>query len=179
MSIAISMKGRERSDLNRKGNGIYLLTLLIAICLLYYLGTGANTTDAGYTEAQFYKDLQNDKVSEIVIEQNQEVPTGNILVKIGDSRKEFAVSDVNDFQEELKAVEPDVKYSLKGINHSMDWIVNLVPNLLLMGMLIFMMVMIMRQNGGSSKMADFGKSRAKLAKEDSIKVTFADVAGLD
>lgn len=179
MSIAISMKGRERGNLNRKGNGIYFLTLLIAVCLLYYLGTGAKTTDAGYTKAQFYKDLQNDKVSEIVIEQNQEVPTGNILVKIGDSQKEFAVSDVNDFQEELKAVEPDVKYSLKGIDHSMDWIVNLVPNLLLMGMLIFMMVVIMRQNGGNSKMADFGKSRAKLAKEDSIKVTFADVAGLD
>lgn len=162
-----------------KGNSIYFLTLIVAVCLLYYLGTGAKTGETGYTKSQFYKDLSSDKVSEITIEQNEEVPTGNVSVKIGDDYKKFAVSDVNDFQEELNQKEPGTKYELKGIDHSMDWLVNLVPNLLLIGMLVFMMVMMMRQNGGGSKMADFGKSRAKLAKEDNIKVTFADVAGLD
>lgn len=163
----------------RRGSGIYLLTLLVALGLFYYLGAGSRATGETYNETQFYKDLKNDKVSEIVIEQNTEVPTGTIKVKIGDDQKSFAVSDVNQFQTKLTEADKDVSYSLKGIDHSMDWLVDFLPNAILIGCLLFMMAMMMRQNSGGGKMNDFGKSRAKMAQQTGEKITFQDVAGLD
>lgn len=161
-----------------RGNGLYVLTLVIALCLLYYLGGGKESAE-GYSRYQFFNDLGKDKVSEVVIEQNEEVPTGQIRVTLGKDEKTFAVTDVNEFQEELKAADPGFRYSVKNIDHSMDWLVNLVPNLLLIAMMFFMMMTMMRQNGGGGKMADFGKSRAKLAQDDVSKITFQDVAGLE
>ncbi|MDO4942617.1 MAG: ATP-dependent zinc metalloprotease FtsH [Lachnospiraceae bacterium] len=163
----------------RRGSGIYLLTLLVALGLFYYLSAGSQATGESYNETKFYKDLKNDKVSEIIIEQNEEVPTGTIKVKIGKDQKSFAVSDVNQFQTELKEADADASYSLKGIDHSMDWLVDFLPNAILIGCLLFMMVMMMRQNSGGGKMNDFGKSRAKMAQNTGEKITFQDVAGLD
>ena len=147
--------------------------------LFYYLSTVGQVSSESYNASQFYQDLANDKVDEIVIEQNQEVPTGTVRVTIGEDQRSFAVSDVNEFQTELKEADPDASYQLEGIDHSMDWLVDFLPNAILIGCLLFMMVMMMRQNGGGGKMADFGKSRAKMAQNTGDRVTFQDVAGLD
>ncbi len=163
----------------RGGSGFYFLTLLIALGLFYYLSTVGQVSSESYNASQFYQDLANDKVDEIVIEQNQEVPTGTVRVTIGEDQRSFAVSDVNEFQTELKEADPDASYQLEGIDHSMDWLVDFLPNAILIGCLLFMMVMMMRQNGGGGKMADFGKSRAKMAQNTGDRVTFQDVAGLD
>ena len=163
----------------RGGSGFYFLTLLIALGLFYYLSTVGQVSSESYNTSQFYQDLANDKVDEIVIEQNQEVPTGTVRVTIGEDQRSFAVSDVNEFQTELKEADPDASYQLEGIDHSMDWLVDFLPNAILIGCLLFMMVMMMRQNGGGGKMADFGKSRAKMAQNTGDRVTFQDVAGLD
>jgi cell division protease FtsH len=152
------------------------LTLFAALALLYYIGTGTQATKSSYSEAQFFKEI--DKVNEIVIEQNEDVPTGTVKVTIGDDQKSFEVSDVNDFQTELKAADADKEYQVKGVDHSLDFLSEL-PDIILIGVLLFMMVMMMRQNGGGGKMSDFGKSRAKLARDSGTKVTFKDVAGLD
>ena len=163
----------------RGGSGFYFLTLLIALGLFYYLSTVGQVSSESYNASQFYQDLANDEVDEIVIEQNQEVPTGTVRVTIGEDQRSFAVSDVNEFQTELKEADPDASYQLEGIDHSMDWLVDFLPNAILIGCLLFMMVMMMRQNGGGGKMADFGKSRAKMAQNTGDRVTFQDVAGLD
>ncbi|NJO16440.1 MAG: ATP-dependent zinc metalloprotease FtsH [Thioploca sp.] len=51
------------------------------------------------------------------------------------------------------------------------------PMLLLFGVLIFFMKQM--QGGGGRGALSFGKSRARMIEEDQIKVTFADVAGVD
>lgn len=163
----------------RKNNGIYLLTMIVAVALFWYLGNMTQTSGNGYSETNFYDDLSNKKVNEVVISQNKEVPTGSVTVTVGDEKKTCAVSDVNKVQEKLNSDYPDVEYQLKAIDHSMEWIRDFLPNVILVGVVLFMMVMMMRQNGGGGKMADFGKSRAKLARQDGVKVTFEDVAGLD
>ncbi len=53
---------------------------------------------------------------------------------------------------------------------------NWLPLLLIAGFFIFLM---MRAGGGKSGAFSFGKSKAKLLGEDQIKVTLADVAGVD
>lgn len=55
------------------------------------------------------------------------------------------------------------------------FLVNLLPMILLVGVAFFL---ITRQMGSANKSMDFGKSRARL-NEDSKKVTFKQVAGLD
>jgi cell division protease FtsH len=51
------------------------------------------------------------------------------------------------------------------------------PMILLFGLLIFFMRQM--QGGGGRGALSFGKSRARLIEEDQVKVTFADVAGVD
>ncbi len=51
------------------------------------------------------------------------------------------------------------------------------PMLLLFGLLIFFMRQM--QGGGGRGALSFGKSRARMIEEDQVKVTFADVAGVD
>lgn len=58
------------------------------------------------------------------------------------------------------------------------WI-TILPTMLLIGIMVFFFVFIMRQQGGGGKAMSFGKSRAKLQKQDELKkITFRDVAGL-
>jgi len=55
----------------------------------------------------------------------------------------------------------------------------LLPTLLMIGIMVAFFVFIMRQQGGGGKAMSFGKSRAKLAKQEDLKkITFKDVAGL-
>lgn len=51
------------------------------------------------------------------------------------------------------------------------------PMLLLFGLLVFFMRQM--QGGGGRGALSFGKSRARMIEEDQVKVTFADVAGVD
>ncbi len=64
---------------------------------------------------------------------------------------------------------------------STPWIVSLLPTIIMVAILIIFWFVFMNQGqGGGGKVMAFGKSRAKLHKEDELtKVTFADVAGLD
>ena len=141
-----------------------------------------NQTSVSYTQKEFYQAVEDGKVKSVTIEQNEEVPTGTIEVTLkGKSdTKEFAVSDVNKFQSDLKEADPKEKInvSVRAVDHSMDWLVDFLPNALLIGVVLFMMLTMMRQNGGG-KMNDFGKNRAKLMEPNKAEVTFDDVAGLD
>lgn len=62
-----------------------------------------------------------------------------------------------------------------------SWILSLLPTLVMVLIFIFFWFMIMQQGqGGGKGVMAFGKSRAKLHKEDEQRlVTFRDVAGLD
>src|SRR4051794_24359043 len=55
--------------------------------------------------------------------------------------------------------------------------VNWFPMLLLIGVWVFFMRQM--QGGGGRGAMSFGRSRARLLGEDQVKVTFADVAGVD
>ena len=60
------------------------------------------------------------------------------------------------------------------------WILDLLPMVMLILIIVaFWFIFVQQAQGGGSKVMGFGKSRAKLHKEDeNIKITFNDVAGL-
>ena len=56
---------------------------------------------------------------------------------------------------------------------------NLLPTLIMIGIMVVFFIMIMNQSGGGGKTMSFGKSRAKMQKDSDLrKITFKDVAGL-
>ena len=64
---------------------------------------------------------------------------------------------------------------------SWGWLINLLPTLLMIGFMVFFWMSFMGNGGGGGKgVMNFGKSKARMVKEEDMKrVTFADVAGLD
>jgi cell division protease FtsH len=58
-------------------------------------------------------------------------------------------------------------------------LLNLLPVALLIGFWIFIMRQMQNGGGGGRGAMNFGKSRARLQGEDQVKVTFADVAGVE
>ena len=69
-----------------------------------------------------------------------------------------------------------MQYNLIPISDNSFWL-NLIPTLLMLGVMIFFFVFMMK-NAGGGKMSSFGKTNAKMA-PSSKKATFDDVAGAD
>ena len=163
-----------------RGFGFYLLLILIVVGVWYFLD--GNTTTNSYTRAAFERDIQSGDVAAIDIVQNREIPTGSVNLTFSDStQKVLIVSDVNEIVSYLQD-QGITDYTMENVPAE-SWIMTLLPYLIIFAaMFIFFMIMTNQAaanaGGGSSKMMNFGKSRAKLMQPDAKKVTFANVAGL-
>ena len=163
---------------NFRGLGIYVFIFLIIVFVWRAFGSnGLNTNTCTMTE--FQQELDSDQVKSIVIRQNEEVPTGNLTIVLNDgSREQMSVSDVKEIESMLKKANFE-DYTLKDVPGENVWI-QLLPTLLMAGVLIFFIMSMSAQSGGgsNSKMMNFGKSRAKMTMGENVNVKFSDVAGL-
>ena len=163
---------------NFRGLGIYVFILLIIVFVWRAFGSnGLNTNTCTMTE--FQQELDSDQVKSIVIRQNEEVPSGNLTIVLNDgSREQMSVSDVKEIESMLKKANFE-DYTLKDVPGENVWI-QLLPTLLMAGVLIFFIMSMSAQSGGgsNSKMMNFGKSRAKMTMGENVNVKFSDVAGL-
>ena len=163
---------------NFRGLGIYVFIFLIIVFVWRAFGSnGLNTNTCTMTE--FQQELDSDQVKTIVIRQNEEVPTGNLTIVLNDgSREQMSVSDVKEIESMLKEANFE-DYTLKDVPGENVWI-EILPTLLMAGVLIFFIMSMSAQSGGgsNSKMMNFGKSRAKMTMGENVNVKFSDVAGL-
>ena len=163
---------------NFRGLGIYVFIFLIIVFVWRAFGSnGLNTNTCTMTE--FQQELDSDQVKSIVIRQNEEVPTGNLTIVLNDgSREQMSVSDVKEIESMLKEANFE-DYTLKDVPGENVWI-QILPTLLMAGVLIFFIMSMSAQSGGgsNSKMMNFGKSRAKMTMGENVNVKFSDVAGL-
>ena len=172
-------RGTLKLKRNFRGLGLYVVIFLIIILGWYSFGSrgiGTNTC----TQAEFEQALKDDKINSIVIKQNEEVPTGTVTILLKDGTRELMnVSDVGVIQETLKEADFD-NYTLKDVPGE-NWVVQILPTLLMAGILIFFIMSMNAQSGGggNSKMMNFGKNRATLTMGENVKVRFKDVAGLN
>ena len=160
------------------GFGVYAMLILLVIILWYTFTNNSTTSD--FTQNNLWKAISEEKVVSIRVEQNREVPTGYLNIKLKDgSTERMYTSDVNEIQKELK--EKDFTQFVVDDVPSESWIMTLLPYLLIFGA-IFILFMIMRNNAAANnsggKMMNFGKSRAKLSTEEDNHMTFENVAGL-
>lgn len=169
----------KRSNFTR----IYFIGMaIIILVMLYFAGTGIKSNNYRYND--LLNDLQDGKVTEVSINQNKEVPTGKITVKLQDgSTKYVYITDVNKVISEIKDINDKTNQNIQpyiaDVRRDSVFLTNILP-MLLMGVVIVIVIMMMNANaaGGNSKMANFGKSRAKMVVE--VKnMDFSKVAGLE
>ena len=161
---------------------IYFIGMaIIIIVMLYYAGSGLKSNNYKYND--LLNDLQNGKVTQLNISQNKEVPTGKVTVKLQDgSTKYVYITDVNQVISDIKDINDktnqNIQPGIADVRRDSVFLTNILP-MLLMGVVIVVVIMMMNANaaGGNSKMANFGKSRAKMVVE--VKnMDFSKVAGL-
>jgi len=153
---------------------------IIAIVLVsifnHYASVG--TTPNALSYSLFLDNVRNGQVAEVHIQSSD---SGNNISGRGVNGDHFTtfgppdpklVDDLVENKVEITA-EPPAERSVL-----VDLVLGVAPILLLIGVWVYFMRQM--QGGGAGRGAmSFGKSRAKLQGEDQVKVTFADVAGVE
>ncbi len=157
--------------------GIFLLIAVVAFSLLFLLAKPSGTT---ISYSSFLKHIGNGDVSEVVVE--GQFVKGKYKSEINNSTDFETILPFENDPELLPLLKAQnvslVGSSVKNSQNSgFMWMMIIIGIALV---LIFMMVMRGIQGGNPGQgAASFGKSRARLHKDMSKKVTFNDVAGCE
>ncbi len=154
--------------------GIILLVLMSVFN--HYGNVGTSPDELTYSD--FLDNVRNGTVAEVRI---SSTPEGNTIQGRDVNGKEFRTFGMPDARLVDDLVEHDVEISAeppKQRSVILDLLINIIPVLLLVGLWVYFMRQMQGGGGGRGAMS-FGKSKAKLQGEDQIKVTFADVAGVE
>ena len=156
--------------------------LILVAGMLYYSISGMMQT-SHYKYNDFQKDLSQGKVKSVTINQNKEIPTGQIIIKLKDnSKEEVYVTDVNKVIDDLNAYNKkaakDINPTIKDVDRDSVFLTTILP-MVFMGIIVLVVIMMMNANagGGAGKMANFGKNKAKKV-VDVKDMDFSKVAGL-
>jgi cell division protease FtsH len=148
------------------------LVITLMMVMLYNLFSQQRMAETNISYTEFLSMVENERVAEVVI-QGQELyvtDTNRNRMKI------YAPAD-NDLINILR--KKGVSISAKPPAENpwyMSILVSWFPMLILIGVWIFFM---RQMQAGGGKALSFGKSRARLSTDQSEKVTFEDVAGID
>ena len=162
-----------------KGVGVWLIVLVLMIAGLSYLGEKLQTQN-NYSYKELEEDLENHRVAEAVIHQNQQTPTGQLIAVLMNGRsKDMYIDDVKEVRQMLE--DANVSYQMTDVPKESKLLSVGVP-IASLGVMVILLFMLMGRNagsgGGGSKMMNFGKSRAQLTQSSGKRFTFRDVAGL-
>lgn len=163
-----------------KGAGFYLLLFMIIIGIVQFSGT--KTTQVEEIEfSKVYKYLCDENISRIKF-----IEGTSVEGEIKDSKKKFTSYIPNEvlgdkLSDEILSQALENKLVIEGeAKPQTPWFVSMLPTVLLIGFMIIIWFVFMNQSqGGGGKVMSFGKSRARVHKDDEkTRVTFKDVAGL-
>jgi cell division protease FtsH len=148
------------------------LVITLMMIMLYNLFNQPHLSETTLSYSEFLAMVENEQVAEVLI-QDQE-----LLVK-DTNRTRYKVYAPQDNELIPTLRRKGVAIAAKPPAESpwyMSVLVSWFPMIVLIGVWIFFMRQM--QSGGGKAMS-FGKSRARLLGDQSTKVTFADVAGID
>ncbi len=155
-----------------------LLWVIVAVILMMVfnnLNTASNSTSLAYSD--FLQSVRAGEVKEVVIK------GGNVISgKLTNGARFTTYSPETDNKAMIgELMDHGVKIVAQP-NEPSIWtqiFISWFPFLLIIGLWIFFMRQMQGGGGGSRGAFSFGKSRARLLGEDQVKITFADVAGVD
>jgi ATP-dependent metalloprotease FtsH len=169
-----------------KSFGLYALMFVIVLTVLAFLNTGTgNTADTTvtYTYNDLIEKIENKEVSEIKVEKSSESNDfGTVTATLDDGTeiKTNIVSFTNFMSYvDKKIIDDGIKVDIVDVPRA-SVLSSILPSILLMVLaVIFFSFMFQKMQGGSGKMMNFGKSKAKVNIDDKNRTTFDNVAGLE
>ncbi len=161
----------------KNGNGtikniaLWVVIALIMVMLFHLFNQPASeATTFAYSE--FIEMVDKGEIKEVVIQGNE------IKGSLTDGTP-FETYVPNEARIVERLTEKNIMISAKPSDDSpwyMSVLISWIPMLLLVGVWIFFM---RQMQAGGTKAMSFGRSKAKLISQDNIKITFADVAGVN
>ncbi len=155
----------------------WAIIAIVLVSIFNHYATVSSVPDA-LTYSEFLNNVRNGQIGQVHIQSSE---SGNKISGRAVDGSDFQtfgppdpklIDDLVEHKVEITA-EPPAERSVL-----VDLILGVAPILLLIGVWVYFMRQM--QGGGAGRGAmSFGKSRAKLQGEDQIKVTFADVAGVE
>jgi len=165
---------RKEKNLKRglKNVLLYVLIIVAAVAAINSFSEGTkNKSEITYTS--FLQEVQRKNVESVTITGDHSI-TGKL--KSGTEFATYAPSDAGIF---AKLSEGGVDVTAQPPEQPAWWVsllTSALPIVLIIGFWFFMM---QSTQGGSGRVMNFGKSRAKMQGEGKVNVTFKDVAGAD
>lgn len=168
--------------MEKRGSGLGIVLVLILLLLIGgIIISTMNFQKNTYTRGQFEKDVKNGQVINVTVNQLQNTSGGSVTVEKKDgTTSTLYVTDVTKETEHLRELGLD---PYVGAVPKDNWFLNhMLPMLIVVIIcILFFILMINAQNaamnsGPTSKMMNFGKSRARMIKDN--KYRLSDVAGL-
>lgn len=168
--------------MNKNPNRYSVFSTLLMVVLIGFIlfNLGNRISEERLSKSAYDALLASDTVESVMIKQNTQTPTGVMEFTLKDdmpNRFKYYISDVNKEVEYLKEIGMD--YTLYDVPHKGVFTDVILPILVALAAVILTMYMIQQRSqgmGGGNKMMDFGKSRAKIARDNTI--NFESVAGL-
>lgn len=163
----------------RTVSGSTILMFIVIVVAALWMASRMQVHRQEMTYTDFVSEVEEGNVSDVYIDQNSAVPTGTVSFMLDDTgeNRSVNVSNVEEVEDLLDA--HSVVYGLSAIPEDSVFTTVLLPLLVTLGGVMLIFYLMNRQGGGANaKAMNFGKSRARMAGQNEIKVTFADVAGL-
>ena len=148
------------------------LVITLMMVMLYNLFSQQHMVETSVSYTEFLDMVESERVAEVIIQ-------GQELLVTDTNRNRFKIYSPQDKDLINTLREKNVIISAKPPAENpwyMSVLVSWFPMLILIGVWIFFM---RQMQAGGGKALSFGKSRARLASDQSEKVTFEDVAGID
>ncbi len=148
------------------------LVILLMMLMLYNLFNQQRVPEDKISYTEFLQMVENENVSDVVIQGRELIVTdsNNSISKVYAPRDDKLIEILRSKNVSITAKPPSEN------PWYMSVLVSWFPMIVLIGVWIFFMRQM--QTGGG-KALSFGKSRARLQSDQSQKVTFEDVAGVD
>ena len=158
-----------------KGFGMYFLILIVIAMIFYFVAIYEKKTD-DYNYQDFLADYNQGNIKKVTVYQNKEQPSGKLVVTTVDGDKHtIYVANTGMTEEDL--IENGVYYKMKDVEkENILW--QILPYVVMVVIALIFISLLTSQGGGGGKMANFGKSRARMATDMNKKVKFENVAGL-
>lgn len=159
---------------NNSKNMLVWLASIFFIAMLYNFVSDVKLSSKRMPFSEFLKEVEADKVNRVSIR-------GNVIEGEMDDGRQFDTLAPHFYPQLIdelhkQNVRIDISPTETSMGNFLGTIVQWFPALLLAGVWIYFMKNM--QSGGNRAMG-FGRSRARMLSENAIKVTFADVAGIE
>ncbi|HJN75348.1 MAG TPA: ATP-dependent zinc metalloprotease FtsH [Myxococcota bacterium] len=165
--------------MNKSGRGYFFWIFIFLVVLLAFVVASQSAGDkpVEMTYSELVQHLESDEVTEVTVK-GMEI-RGKYFEDPNKPARDFVTTgpEQHDYLLEQMAAAGVVPNFEE--DEQAPWLailVNLVPFVLLIGLMLFMM---RQMQGAGGKAMNFGKSKAKLLSDSGRRVTFEDVAGVD